>query len=212
MPYELLDLNSRDEKEIIRDISQIKQMREIYIGIDIGRRRDFTAVWITEKEDSGHYVTRKLITLEKMKFSAQKKIIWPILALPNLRRCCIDSTGIGMQMSEEAKEEFGSYRIEQIDFTLQMKAQLAFKTLTKLQDRLFIIPDTMQVRESFHNVKKIVTPANNIRFDAERTDAGHSDEFWAAALSLHAADATDSTPITIRHGRRRESSRLLEKY
>lgn len=209
--YDLLAENGRDESEIIRDITEIRAMKDIYIGIDIGRRKDLTAVWITEKEDSG-FVTRRLITLEKMKFSDQKTIIWPLLALQNMRRCCIDSTGLGMQMSEEALETFGSYKIEQVDFTNSLKSELAFKVLTKLQDRRFTIPDTEQVRESFHNIKRIVTSAGNIRFDAERTEAGHSDEFWAAALSLYAADATDDTPFAVRSSLRRESSKMFDMY
>lgn len=209
--YELLSQNAYEEKEIIRDITEIKAMKEIYIGIDIARHIDLTAVWIIEKTDAG-YITRRLITLKDMKFSDQKAIIWPLLALPNVHRACIDRTGIGMQMAEEAQEAFGKYRIEDIYFSRELKEKLAYKVLANLQDRRFLIPDTEQVRESFHNIKRTVTTAGHTRFDAERTEAGHSDEFWAAALSLYAADATDNTPLTIQSSHRRESSRLLEMY
>ena len=37
-----------------------------------------------------------------------------------------------------------------------------------------------------HLLHKIA--AGNPRFDAERTEAGHADEFWAHALALHAAE------------------------
>lgn len=210
--YELLANNSRPENEIIRDITEIKAMNEIYIGIDIGRKSDLTALWITEKTDSGQFVTRRVITLKDMTFSDQKAIIWPVLSLPNMRRCCIDSTGLGMQLSEEAQQCFGRYRVEQVNFSGAVKEDMAFKVLTKLQDKRFTIPDTKEVRESFHNIKRIVTTAGNIRFDAERTDAGHSDEFWAAALSLLAADGTDSTPLIIRHRLPRETSKWFDKY
>ena len=210
--YELLANNSQPEESIICDITEISSMKEIYIGIDIGRKSDLTAVWITERTETGQYITRRLITLKDMKFSDQKAIIWPLLELPNLRRCCIDATGLGMQLAEEAQERFGTYRIEKVTFTAAVKEDMAFRVLTKLQDKRFTVPDTQQVREAFHNIKRIVTASNNIRFDAERTDAGHSDEFWAAALSLLAADATDNTPLIIRSGRRREASWLLEKY
>ena len=99
--YELLAQNEREEEKIIRDITEIRAMNEIYIGIDIGRKKDLTAVWITEKTEN-LYITRRVITLKDMSFSDQKAIIWPLLSLPNLRRACIDSTGLGMQLSEEA--------------------------------------------------------------------------------------------------------------
>ena len=210
--YELLANNSRPEEEIIRDIAEIRSMKEIYVGIDIGRKSDLTALWITEKTDSGQFVTRRIITLKDMTFSDQKAIIWPVLSLPNMRRCCIDSTGLGMQLSEEALQSFGRYRVEQVSFSGAVKEDMAFKVLTKLQDRRFTIPDTKEVRESFHNIKRIVTTAGHIRFDAERTDAGHSDEFWAAALSLLAADGTNSTPLIIRHRMPRETSKWFDKY
>lgn len=209
--YELLAQNAHEEKKIIRDITEIKAMKEIYIGIDIARLIDLTAVWINEKTDAG-YITRRLITLKDMKFSDQKTIIWPLLALPNVHRACIDRTGIGMQMSEEAQEAFGTYKIEGVYFSRELKEQLAYKVLTNLQDRRFLIPDTEQVRESFHNIKKLVTAAGNVRFDAERTEAGHSDEFWAAALSLYAADATDNTPLVINSRMPRQTSKWLDKY
>lgn len=209
--YELLAQNAHEEKEIIRDITEIKAMKEIYIGIDIARTTHLTAVWISEKTDAG-YITRRLITLKDMKFSDQKAIIWPLLALPNVHRACIDRTGIGMQMAEEAQDAFGRYKIEGTYFSRELKEQLAYKVLTNLQDRRFLIPDTEQVRESFHNIKQLVTTAGNIRFDAERSEAGHSDEFWAAALSLYAADATDNTPIVIRSSHRRESAKMFDMY
>ena len=34
----------------------------------------------------------------------------------------------------------------------------------------------------------MTTVAGNPRFDADRTEAGHADEFWAHALALHAAE------------------------
>ncbi len=39
-------------------------------------------------------------------------------------------------------------------------------------------------------VRKTTTVAGNPRFDAERSEAGHADEFWAHGLALHAAENT----------------------
>jgi phage FluMu gp28-like protein len=36
-------------------------------------------------------------------------------------------------------------------------------------------------------VKRYVTPSGNVRFDAERTDKGHADRFWALAEVINAA-------------------------
>ena len=38
-----------------------------------------------------------------------------------------------------------------------------------------------------------ITASGNLRFDAERTDSGHADVYWAKALADYAADSTRST-------------------
>ena len=37
-------------------------------------------------------------------------------------------------------------------------------------------------------VRDVITSLFSVRFDAERSDAGHADHFWALALALHAAE------------------------
>ncbi|MBI4822653.1 MAG: hypothetical protein HY805_00255 [Nitrospirae bacterium] len=102
-----------------------------------------------------------------------------------VRRCCIDSTGLGMQLSEEAVERFGS-RIEAITFTGKVKEDLAITMRRKFEDRQVRIPIDKNIRDDIHSVKKFTTSAGNIRFDAERTEQGHSDRFWASSLGIHA--------------------------
>jgi phage FluMu gp28-like protein len=51
----------------------------------------------------------------------------PLLALPNLRRCCIDQTGPGCQFVERAKKKFNRSRVEGPTFTAELKDRLACK-------------------------------------------------------------------------------------
>jgi len=43
------------------------------------------------------------------------------------------------------------------------------------------------MRDDFHAIKKTTTAAGNVRFDAERSDIGHSDRFWAKSLARMAS-------------------------
>ena len=43
-------------------------------------------------------------------------------------------------------------------------------------------------------MKKIVTAANNVRYDADRNENGHADRFWAAGLGLHAGQMLFTGP------------------
>jgi phage FluMu gp28-like protein len=106
---------------------------------------------------------------------------------PLVRRACIDATGMGAPLAEALAREFG-HRVEPVVFTPAVKEDLAFRTKRRMEARLTLLPDTREIRRAFSAVKKIVTPSGNLRFDAERTEAGHADEFWAKTLADLAAD------------------------
>jgi phage FluMu gp28-like protein len=94
---------------------------------------------------------------------------------------------MGAPLAEALAREFGT-RVEPVVFTAALKEDLAFRTKRRMEGRLTLLPDTREIRRAFSAVKKFVTPSGNLRFDAERTDAGHADEFWAKALADLAAD------------------------
>jgi phage FluMu gp28-like protein len=54
------------------------------------------------------------------------------------------------------------------------------------EDKRVRIPVSRAIRDSHHAVRKTTTVAGNPRFDADRNEAGHADEFWAHMLALHA--------------------------
>ena len=102
-----------------------------------------------------------------------------------IRRACIDATGLGAQLAEEAMQRFGP-AVEAVTFTQKVKEDLAVTLRRRFEDRQARIPADRDIREDIHSVKKFTTSAGNIRFDAERTELGHADRFWAAALGVHA--------------------------
>ena len=89
---------------------------------------------------------------------------------------------------------------------MPVKQELAFGLKKKMEDRQLRIPKAPEVRDDFHGVRKVTTVAGNIRFDAERTDEGsHSDRFFAAALAVHALDASPLVPMEFEStGQRRD--------
>jgi phage FluMu gp28-like protein len=104
-----------------------------------------------------------------------------------IRRACIDSTGMGAPLAESLEREFGA-RVEPVTFTAAVKEDMAYRVKRRMEQRLDLIPDAPEIARAFAAVKKLVTVAGNTRFDAERTDLGHADEFWAKALADLAAE------------------------
>lgn len=159
---------------------------QLYAGLDIGRKHDLTSLWIAEKV-GGIYFTRKQIDLKNMAFSQQEQILYPYFALPQMRRVCIDSSGMGSQFAERAQERFGTHKIEAVTFTGPVKEELAYPLKAAFEDKTIRIPNTDLVRSDLRAIKKVTTAAGNIRFEADRGKNGHSDRFWGIALMLHAA-------------------------
>jgi phage FluMu gp28-like protein len=162
---------------------------DLYVGGDIGRRRDLTVLWLDAMVGTV-LKTIAVIELKRTPYMIQEQVLHTICSHPSFRRACLDETGIGSQLAENAELRFGSHRIEKISFTAESKEVLAVGLKENFSDRGSVIPATATIRNSLHSVKKYATTTKHFRFDAERTDAtGHADHFWAKALSVLAASA-----------------------
>jgi len=157
-----------------------------YVGMDIGRRRDRTVIWVLE-EVGDIFWTREVITMKNASFAAQDAALDLVFSRYGVRRCCMDQTGMGEKPVEDARARHGNHLVEGVVFTGPVKQDLANVGRQVFEDRRVRIPALRAVRESHHAVKKTTTSAGNPRFDADRSEAGHADEFWAHMLALHAA-------------------------
>lgn len=207
LPYDLI--STCESSDILKPLEEIKG--DLYVGIDIGRRKDLTAIWCLERFENTKY-TRKLKILEKTPFHIQYEIISNILKHPKLRRCCIDSTGIGMQLAETAQKDFGKYRVETIMFTNQSKEEMAYNLRINFENKSVFIPSEHDIREDLHSIRKVPTKAGNIRFCADSSEVnGHADRFWALALALIAC-STPAEPTKIESRKKYETVKMTENF
>lgn len=207
MTYDLIERISRDG--LLLPYGDIKG--DLFVGMDIARKRHLSVIWGIERLGSVKH-TRFVKTLEKAPFHVQRDALFEVLSLPNMRRACIDATGLGMQLAEEAQLAFGRYRVEGVGFTSKSKEEMAYQLLRSAEDVSVLIPNDRDVREDLHSVKKITTASGNIRFDADETDKGHADRFWALALANHAASDYHTGPTEVRSRRRRQSATMTRGY
>lgn len=157
----------------------------LYVGVDVGRDHDLTVIWVLEKS-GGVACTRLVICMAGTPFAAQEARLYPLLELPQMRRCCIDQSGIGRQFTERAQARFGRGRVEGVQFSGPVKEALAYELRAAFEDRAVRIPSDDFIRADLRAVKKETTAAGNVRFAADRGKNGHADRFWALALALHA--------------------------
>jgi len=169
------------------DCSVNRPEGRLFAGLDIGRQKDLTVLWVLELLGDVLY-TRMVVELKKMSKPDQEAILWPIMA--QMDRTCLDYTGLGIGWGDDAQKKFGSYRVETVTFTPKVKEALAYPVRGRMEDRKLRIPYRPEIRADLRAVTKETTAAGNIRFTAERSDNGHADRFWALALAIHAAGGT----------------------
>jgi phage FluMu gp28-like protein len=165
-------------------------------------------IWVLEKF-GGQLFTRRIIEMKAETFAAQEAQLYSVLDNRQVRRCCIDSTGLGMQFAERAAERFGKYRVEGVRFTGPVKEELAYPVKAAFEDVRIRIPDRREITADLRAIKKETTSSGNVRFTADRGTNGHSDRFWALALAMHAGKsasgpvAFDTLRLSANDGNRR---------
>lgn len=177
--------------------------RELFVGVDVGRVRDLTVIWVLAKANYPHpdslperekgngkspFLTVALIELTNQTFRTQFEVLHELLNMRQVRRCCIDAGGIGMQLAEQLVERFGTHRVEPINFTAALKSQLAGALRVAVENRRIVIPADDRIRNDWHSVERTVTESGLFRLSAPRRGGSHADRFWASALALHASE------------------------
>lgn len=164
------------------------EQRCFYVGVDVARKHHLCVIDVGEKV--GDLVWDRLrIELQDKTFAEIEQELYPILELPQVKRCCIDATGLGMQLAERARARFG-WKVVPITFNPTIKETMANNLRIAFEQRLLRIDPDPRLRSDLRGIKKEVR-GDRTRFVAEvesGPDAnGHCDRFWAKALRQHAA-------------------------
>jgi phage FluMu gp28-like protein len=152
--------------------------------MDVARKDNLCVLDVGEKIGDVTW-DRLRIELRNKTFSEIEHELYRLLRLPKLKRACIDATGLGMQLAEQAKQKFG-WKVEPITFTPTVKEDLAFGLRAAFEDRTLRIASHEDLRADLRGLRKEVTSSGNIRFVGESDDS-HCDRTWAKALRQHAA-------------------------
>jgi len=184
---------------------------DLYAGYDVARKRHFAVFWVVKKIGDIKY-TVNIKGFQKARFAVQVDYLNSIMALPRMRRLCIDATGMGAPLAEAAQEKWGKYRVEPITLTNAIKENIAYDARNCMEDKRCTVPADQLVRDSFHSVKKLVLGTGNVRLDADATDqTGHADHWWAFCLAIHAAK-TNAGPVRVTSRRRNPEGKIAEGY
>lgn len=153
------------------------------IGNDIAIRRDLWVAWVWEWIGDVRW-TRELVVLRAASFAAQDAEIERLMSRYQVTRLVADQTGMGEKPVEDMKRRYGS-RVEGVMLSSFTRLNVATTAKQAFEDRTARIPaGDVALRASLHKLKRVAGPTGAPRLVAESDDAGHADEFWAAALGL----------------------------
>ena len=179
----------------------------LFMGIDIGRRKDLTVAWTLERV-AGILITREITVLENTPFPEQETILADRVA--HARYVAIDATGIGGPVSEHLAKRLGDYKLDAVNFTNERKRELFGRAKKAFQSQTVRIPNSQKLRDDLGSIQRIVTPQGLVKFIAARTRDGHADRATALALALHAAEKcpegmglSEQSPARVGENRRR---------
>ncbi len=155
-----------------------------YVGRDVGRRNDLHVIWVWE-EIGDVLWCREIIEQKRQTFFTQDMAFDEVMRKYRVGRVCIDQTGMGEKVVEDAQRRYGS-RVEGVLFTGSSKLIMATSGKERFEDRTVRIPaGNAALRSDLHKLRKVASATGAPRFVAERDD-DHADRTWAAFLGIHA--------------------------
>lgn len=158
-----------------------------FVGRDIGRRNDLHVIWVWELVGDVLW-ERERIEQKRATFKAMDEAFDDVMERYRVGRACIDQTGMGEKVVEDAQNRWGS-RVEGVLFTSPNKLILATAGKERFEDRTVRISEgDVALRSDLHKLRKISSATGAPRFVAERDD-DHADRTWAAFLGIHAASS-----------------------
>jgi phage FluMu gp28-like protein len=156
-----------------------------FVGRDIGRRNDLHVIYVCEQIGDVLW-ERERIEQKRATFAAMDAAFDDVMTRYRVARACIDQTGMGEKVVEDAQARWGS-RVEGVLFTGPNKLILATAGKEAFEDRRIRIQEgDPKLRADLHKLRKVASATGAPRFVAERDD-DHADRTWALFLAIHAA-------------------------
>lgn len=161
-----------------------------FVGRDIGRRHDLHVITVDELIGDVLW-ERERIEQKNATFAAMDAAFDEVMTCYNVARACIDQTGMGEKVVEDAQRRYGG-KVEGVLFTAASKLIMATAGKQRFEDRTVRIPaGDVPYRTDLHKLRKVAGPTGVARFVAERDD-DHADRTWAKFLSINAAANADA--------------------
>lgn len=203
-PLDLLHSNMVEDTVLCMDMDEVRQRRhpdgQLFVGVDIGRHKDTTEVVIIDRfpddtATTGYaYVPLMVVTMDRWNTQRQGDELERYLAMPEIEKLWIDTTGIGLPIGERLKEAYPR-KVVGVVFTTASKEHMAVLVRRALERNLLDLPDVdasaspkrlrkaRDLLDHIHSIKRSAAAGRHSKYEAEST-THHGDQFWALALAM----------------------------
>jgi phage FluMu gp28-like protein len=176
-----------------------------YLGMDIGRHRDLTVLWVLTRVD-GVCWTREVVVMEAAEYDDQEAELQRLMQMYGVRYACLDATTKGEMLAERAVKRWGEAMVRAVVVHHAAKRHLAPLVRVAMERGSVVIPQDEMIRADLHRVEKQCGEGGTVRYEAPSTEDGHSDRFFALALALEAAgEAEMAAPVRVARRQSQES-------
>lgn len=147
----------------------------IYVGIDVGRMQDLTAIEGFQLVDGKYYHVLEKI-MRGIDIPTQVSEIERLHEKHDFSAIVVDKTGLGMGLYDYLRKNIGG-RVRGVTFTREVKTKIATNLRNKMQDDEVYMIRNNHFMDIIHSV-----PYDTL--NSSRDSSGHADQFWACALAL----------------------------
>ena len=173
--------------DALRDDIRRGAVEQVFAGgVDVGRSRNTSELFLVGRSTLDSYPLRLMVTLDNMRFDEQKDVLSYALDTLPIARLLIDRNGLGMNLAENLEAAYPG-KVEGVNFTQPQKVLWATDVKMLLTQRRAPLPVDKDLAYQIHSIKRLVSAAKNLIFDTARNEKHHADKFWALALALCAA-------------------------
>jgi phage FluMu gp28-like protein len=164
---------------------------QTFAGLDIGLNRDRTTLMVIRGQN-GVFETVHSESHPRTDDVLIDKLISDAINVHKAIRVGVDATGMGTFPAQAAQRKHG-LKLDIVTFTGPVKESLATGLYQALVEERLILRRSCagsdDTRKALASIKRIVTAAGNVRYDAARTKDGHADQAWALAMAVNAASS-----------------------
>lgn len=167
-------------QELVRS-GQVEQ--SFTAGVDVGRTRNTTEIFLVGQATTGQLPLRLAITLDGVAFDDQLAVMTMVMTNLPVVAMLIDRNGIGANLAENMERLFPG-KAAGVAFTNESKRVWATDAKMLMQQRKPLLPSDREIAYQFHSIKRLVSSSKNLIFDTARNEKHHADKFWAWALAI----------------------------